>query len=101
MPLQLLFELGKGDVRRIGLCGCSNLPAHRVELPHKSRIAMPCLRRSDLLNSVIAPQPTHAPERWDATFGAYSCSGEDEHAVSRGNGEHRGSAQRWAVARVM
>src|SRR5437879_3625473 len=95
---EILLQLCKREVRRVRL-GCrSNPPTHGVELPDEPGIASPSLGRSNLLYTVIPPQPAHATEGRNPTFGANPCSGEDEHAVSRGNSQHRGGAQRWGLA---
>jgi hypothetical protein len=57
-------------------------------LPHQPGIAMPNFRRSNLLDSIVPPKPTHATESWDAAFRAHSCSSENKDRVGRGNGQH-------------
>jgi hypothetical protein len=86
--LQRVFKFGESEVRRIRF-GCrSHTPTHGIELPHQPGIAVPSLRRGDLLDPVVPPKSTYATESWDAAFRAYSCSGENEDSISGGNCEH-------------
>jgi hypothetical protein len=55
------------------------------------RFATPRMRRGDLLDPVVAPQPVDAPERRYPAFGAYACPCEDEDSSSRRNDEHGSS----------
>ena len=86
--LQGVFNFREGEVRTVRFGRRSHTPPHRVELPHQPGIAMPSLGRSDLLDPVVPPIPTHATESCDAAFRAYSCSGENKDAVIGGNGQH-------------
>jgi len=47
--------------------------------------------RCDVFDSVVAPKPARATERRYPAFGAYSRPGEDEDAISWGNGAHEHS----------
>ena len=82
---QRVFKFREREVRRVGF-GCrSNPPTHGIELPHQPGITMPRMRRGDLLDPVVPPEPTHATERRNPAFGAYACPGKNEDSISGGN----------------
>ena len=86
--LQRVFKFGESEVCWIWF-GCrSNAPTHGIELPYQPGIAVPRYGRSDLLDPIIPPQSTRAPECWNAAFRAHACPGKYEDAFSGGNSEH-------------
>jgi hypothetical protein len=86
--LQRVLKFGEGEVCWIWF-GCGrHTPTHGIELPYQLRIAVPSYGRSDLCDSVVPPETTHATESWNAALGANPCSSEDEDTIMGRNGEH-------------
>jgi len=49
---------------------------------------MPSVRRGDLLDPVVSPEPVDATECRNAALGAYSRSTKNENTISGRDGEH-------------
>src|SRR5438309_1948377 len=75
-------------MRRVRLGYGSDTTPHGIELPHQPGIASPSIRRGDLLDAVVAPEPINATEGRNTAFGTHACSCEDEHTVGRRNVKH-------------
>ena len=73
-----LFEFGEGHVRGIRLGCCGHSSAHGIELPHELRIALPGVRRSYFLDTVVPPQTINSAESGNAAFGADAGAGQNE-----------------------
>jgi hypothetical protein len=88
---QSLLKTGERDVRRVGFRRRRDAASHGVELPDQPGIAMPRMRRSNLFDSVVAPQSADASEGRYPALGAYACPGEDEDPIRGRDGEHGSS----------
>lgn len=54
-----------------------------VELPNKLRVPLPALRRGDILDPMVLPEPVRIPKRGEPALRTDSSSGEDEDAIAR------------------
>jgi len=73
----------QGKVGGIRFGDGSHTTAHRIKLPDEPRIPQPSKRRSDLFDSVVAPQPIDAAKCGNATFCADAGAGQNEHVIGR------------------
>jgi len=93
--LECPFERSESDVPGIRLSRGRGAAAHGIEIPNQSRITAPCVRGSDFLAAVFAPQAACIAKRGNAALRADACTGKNEKpvATSDGNCRHTVSAR--------
>lgn len=84
---ELPAESGDGLVGGIRHGGRGDAAAHGIEIPDEAGIAAPGLRRSNVFETVVAPESAGITEGGDTAFGADASAGEEEDAVGGGEGE--------------
>ena len=81
---ELRLERRQGMVPCVGLCGKEACPPKLVEAPDQGRIALPGLRRGDVIDAVVLPQTSSIAEGGQARFCRNPRAGQrDESARSQ------------------
>lgn len=83
------FEVGKSEVRGIGLSFLPCSAACGVEGPDACRIALPGFGRAYVFNAKAGPQTVFSAESRQAAFCADPRAGKNKEAVASGDGDYR------------
>jgi hypothetical protein len=82
------IEPREREMRRVRLLLLDRGATHVVEPQHEIGVARESLRRRDILDPVLLPQPSAAAERVYPALRAHARAGEDDNVADGAHGAH-------------